>query len=118
MIQREAGSAEEMPMIAGIIWRRLELGMPLGIDATTRYELDNWSSPILWEDLQRMTPYNTRRSPGLPPTGISNPGIQALHAALHPQSSSYLYYLHDPAGTIHYAETYSEHQNHIERYLR
>jgi len=118
MIQREAGSREEMPLIAGIIWQRLEKGMPLGIDATTRYETGDWKNPIRWEDLQRVTPYNTRRNTGLPPTGISNPGEEALLAALRPEDSPYLYYLHDKEGQIHFAESYQEHREHIERYLR
>ncbi len=118
MVQREAGSAEEMPVIAGIIWRRLEMGMPLGIDATTRYELDDWENPLYREDLERLTPYNTRRGRGLPPTGISQPGQKALDAALHPATSDYLYYLHDRTGQIHYSRSYEAHLELVQRYLR
>ncbi len=118
MIQREAGSIAEMPVIAGIIWRRLDLGMPLGIDATTRYELDDWHNPLRREDLERRTPFNTRRNIGLPPTGISNPGYDALMAALRPEHTPYLYYLHDRSGRIHYGRTYQEHLDNIEKYLR
>lgn len=118
MIQREAGSMDEMPIIAGIIWKRLELGMPLGIDATTRYELDDWQNPLRREDLERMTPYNTRRRIGLPPTGISNPGKNALLAALRPSESPYLYYLHDRTGRIHYGITYQDHLKNIEEHLK
>ncbi len=118
MIQREAGSIEEMPIIADIIWKRLELGMPLGIDATTRYELNDWQNALMREDLERATPYNTRRNIGLPPTGISNPGVHALLAALRPEDSPYLYFLHDRNGKIHYGRTYQEHQQNIEQHLR
>lgn len=118
MIQREAGSIEEMPIIADIIWKRLELGIPLGIDAATRYELNDWQNPLMREDFERATPYNTRRNIGLPPTAISNPGIPALLAALRPASSPYLYFLHDRNGKIHYGRTYQEHQKNIKQHLR
>lgn len=118
MVQREAGSIWEMPFIAGIIWKRLELGMPLGIDATTRYELNDWQNPLRREDLERMTPFNTRRNVGLPPTAISSPGIDALLASLRPQESPYLYYLHDREGGIHFSATYTEHLEKIEQHLR
>jgi UPF0755 protein len=118
MVQRETNAVEEMPLIAGIIWKRLDEGIPLGIDATTRYELDDWSSPIPREALESLTPYNTRRKRGLPPTGISNPGFDALQAAVYPQSSPYYYYLHDLTGTIHFAVTYEEHLVNVREYLR
>jgi len=118
MIQRETANSEEMPYIAGIIWKRLDEGIPLGIDATTRYELDDWSSPIPKEALETPTPYNTRRKRGLPPTGISNPGFDALQAAAYPRESPYYYYLHDRTGTIHFAVSYAEHLENVNTYLR
>ncbi len=118
MIQRETANTDEMAMIAGIIWNRLDAGMPLGIDATTRYETDNWDRPITMDELQADTPYNTRKHIGLPPTGISNPGLDAIHAAVYPEKTRYYYYLHDRSGNIHPAETYAEHLTNIERYLR
>jgi uncharacterized YceG family protein len=118
MIQREAGSSGEMPLIAGIIWKRLDEGIPLGIDATTRYELNDWTNPISKEVLENPTPYNTRRKRGLPPTGISNPGFDALQAAAYPEKSPYYYYLHDRTAQIHFAITYAEHLENVQSYLR
>ena len=118
MIQRETANPGEMPMIAGIIWKRLDEGIPLGIDATTRYEIDDWSNPLTKEVLNTVTPYNTRRKRGLPPTAIANPGFDALQAAAFPRLSPYYFYLHDPDAQIHYAETYDEHLKNVERYLR
>ncbi len=118
MIQREAGSPEEMPLIAGIIWKRLDEGIPLGIDATTRYELNDWTNPISKEALENPTPYNTRRKRGLPPTGISSPGFDALQAAAYPKKSPYYYYLHDRTAQIHFAVTYDEHLENVQTYLR
>ena len=117
MIQRETANEKEMPLIAGIMWKRLEEGIPLGIDATTRYELGDWSDPLKKEDLEALTPYNTRRRKGLPPTGISNPGFEALYAAAHPESSPYYYYLHDAQAGIHFAVTYEEHLTNVRTYL-
>ncbi|MCK5154874.1 MAG: endolytic transglycosylase MltG [Spirochaetales bacterium] len=118
MIQRETGETEEMPIIAGIIWKRLDEGIPLGIDATTRYELNDWSNPLSKDVLENPTPYNTRRRRGLPPTGISNPGFDALQAAAYPENSPYYYYLHDGSAQIHFAITYNEHLENVQTHLR
>lgn len=117
MIQRETANTEEMDEISGIIWKRLDEGIPLGIDATTRYELRDWSTPLTRENLNAVTPYNTRRKKGLPPTAIANPGLEALDAAAFPTVTPYYYYLHDAHGVIHFAETYKEHLANVEQYL-
>ena len=118
MIQRETASIGQMPLISGIIYNRLDCGMPLGIDATTRYETDNWTRPITAAELAADTPYNTRTKSGLPPTGIANAGIEAIEAALFPDDTPYFYYLHDAEGRIHPAVTYGEHLENVEKYLR
>ncbi|MGM0432520.1 MAG: endolytic transglycosylase MltG [Spirochaetota bacterium] len=117
MIQRETTSTSQMPLISGVIWNRLREGMPLGIDATTRYETRNWSGPITAQQLRSDTPFNTRRRPGLPPTGIGSPGIAAIASAVYPPEISSYYYLHDASGTIHLADDYEEHLENIETYL-
>ena len=116
MIQRETNNTEEMPQIAGIIYNRLALDMPLGIDATTRYELNDWKNPLEEADLEAQTPYNTRRKTGLPPTGIGSPGKTALEAAIYPAQHDWYYYLHGTDSQIHYARTYEEHKENIKRY--
>lgn len=118
MIEREANSADEMPLISGVIWKRLDEGIALGIDATTRYELGNWTTPLTTADLEAQTPYNTRRKLGLPPTAISNPGFEALKAAATPQESEYYYYLHDRTGQVHFSRTLQEHNEKKNMYLR
>lgn len=116
MIQRETNAVEQMPMIADIIYKRLNSGMALGIDATTRYELDDWTNPLTPDVLNEQTPYNTRRKVGLPPSGIGSPGADAIRAAIYPQANSWYYYLHDAQGEIHYGETYDDHLKNIEVY--
>jgi uncharacterized YceG family protein len=98
MIEREAAVAKDRPLIASVIYNRLKQGIPLGIDATTRYELDNWQRPLLMSELQRDTPYNTRLHQGLPPTPIGNPGLASIQAAAHPARTSFLYFVVKPCG--------------------
>jgi peptidoglycan lytic transglycosylase G len=96
MVEREAQVAKERPLIAAVIYNRLKDGMPLGIDATTRYELGQWSRPLRVSELQKDTPYNTRTRRGLPPTPIGNPGLASIKAAANPSSVGYLYYVVKP----------------------
>jgi UPF0755 protein len=117
MIQAETQNPDEMPLIAGIIYNRLEQGIPLGIDATTRYEIGDWEHPISQTVFEQKSPYNTRRVKGLPPSGISCPGLAALTAAAHPQKTDALFYLHGKDGAIHTAVDYQAHQRNMETYL-
>ncbi len=119
MIEREAfGDSEaEKAMIADIIWRRLAEGIPLGIDATTRYELNDWKRPLYNEDFAKNSPYNTRKKRGLPPTAISNPGIDSLKAAIFPRKNNYYYYLHGIDGKIHFGKTLEEHNRNKYNFL-
>jgi UPF0755 protein len=110
MMSAETKNAEEYPVISSIIHNRLSSGMPLGIDATTRYETGNWTEPLSSQVLDKKTPYNTRRKTGLPPTGICCPSEESLRAAVLPDQTDYLYYRHDSSGQIHYSLTYEEHQ--------
>lgn len=117
MIEREAYTDFEMPEVSDVIWKRFDEGMYLGIDATTRYEKNNWKSPLYAEDFEKKTPYNTRKRLGLPPTAISNPGIAAIRAAVYPKETPYWYYLHDSSGQIHFAEDLDGHNNNKRMYL-
>jgi uncharacterized YceG family protein len=101
LIENEAQLAKDRPLIAAVIYNRLKQGIPLQIDATTRYETGNYGAnarPIRQSELDAKTPYNTRNQTGLPPTPISNPGLAALKAAAHPAKVPYLYYVVKPCG--------------------
>ena len=117
LIEREAHGDDDRATIAGILYKRLSLGMPLQVDATVAYANGKEESLLQKSDFSTDSPYNTYTYKGLPPGPISNPGIEALTAALNPTVTPYLYYLHDKHGTIHYAKTYSEHLANIKRYL-
>ncbi len=117
MIEREANLKSEMPQIADVIWKRLEEGIALGIDATTRYELNEWKRPLYTEDFENSSPYNTRRNRGLPPTAISNFSTDSFKAALRPEKNDFYYYLHDNKGTIHFAKDLVGHNKNKRMYL-
>ena len=119
MIEREAfgSNLAEKELIADVIWKRLAEGIHLGIDATTRYELNEWKRPLYTQDFAKNSPYNTRRTIGLPPTAISNPGIDSLKAAISPRKNKYYYYLHDMNGKIYFGETLEDHNRNKYNYL-
>ncbi|MDN5334839.1 MAG: hypothetical protein PWP59_2101 [Sphaerochaeta sp.] len=116
MIQAETQDITQMEGISSVIHNRLAHDEPLGIDATTRYELGDWENPIPTEALETKSPYNTRRKVGLPPSGICCPGVDALRSAFFPKDTPYFYYLHGYDKAIHYAETYEEHKENITQY--
>ncbi len=123
LVQREAAGASDMPLVSGIIWNRLLANMPLDIDATVQYAHDTattgWWVPLKASSIRQLdSPYNTYLHAGLPPTPISNPGIAAIKAALFPEKTACLYYLHDPSGQIHCSATYAGQQQNIQKYLK
>ncbi len=112
IIEREAKFAKDRPLVASVLINRLNAGMALGVDATIQYalgyqpDLKTWWKPNLTkEDLGINSPYNSYINPGLPPTPISNPGIYALEAALHPANTDYFYYISDKYGNLHFSKT-------------
>jgi UPF0755 protein len=139
IIQREAAGSEDMPLIAGILWNRLNQKIKLEVDATIQYVRDSkvhygkapdlyqdksytaegsWWTPIQVEDKKIDSPFNAYLYKGLPPRPIANPGLEAIKAVLHSEETDCLYYLHDNTRTIHCAKTLAEHEANIEKYLR
>ncbi len=110
MVEREAETERDRPLVAAVIYNRLRLGMELGIDATIRYALHDYSEPLTEAQLHSPSPYNTRLHRGLPPTPISNPGMASIEAAAHPAGTSYLYYVAaaDGCGDLVFSDSYSE----------
>lgn len=122
LIQREAGGHHDMPIIAGVMWNRLNIGMRLQIDATTQYgkgysPYQGWWQTVYVSDYSLNSPYNTYVIDGLPPHPISNPSLEAIIAVLRPQKTEYFYYLHDYQARIHGAKTYEEHLQNIQAHL-
>jgi UPF0755 protein len=123
LIEREARHAEDRPIVASVIYNRLNEGMKLDIDATLQYILGFqkdqkrwWKEGLTNQDKQLNSPFNTYKVAGLPPGPISNPGIASLKAALNPSSSPFFYYITDASGINRYAKTLEEHEANIEKY--
>ncbi len=119
IIEREAGNDPvEQAMVSGILWKRIDEGMLLQVDAPFVYAIGKGSAELRLSDLRLDGPYNTYTRTGLTPTPIGNPGLSALRAAANPTDSEYYFYLHDSEGGIHYGVTHSDHVNNKNRYLR
>ena len=122
LIAREAAGKQDMHLISGIIWNRLNMGMPLQIDATMQYTLGKntqgkWWGAIVIDEKQNDSLYNSYMYKGLPPTPICSPNIDYIEAALNPEETECIFYLHDSHQQIHCAKTYEEHLQNIEMYL-
>ena len=96
MIEREIQVPKERKLAAAVIYNRLKAGTPLGIDATIRFEDQNYDEQLLESRLNTDTPYNTRMHPGLPPTPIGNPGLASIEAAANPAKSDVFYFVVKP----------------------
>ncbi len=118
LVEREEPDPSKRPLVAGIIWKRLDKGWNLGVDATSRYTLADWNdrASFLRKLKDPADPYNTRLRRGLPPTAIGNPSLSALTAAVQPTASEYWYYLHDRNKQVHFARNGREHEANRRRY--
>jgi UPF0755 protein len=108
MVDKEVAVASERPLVAAVIYNRLSRGMPLGIDATTRFQFHNYTDEITQSQLESPSPYNTRTHVGLPPTPIGNPGLAAIQAAARPARVDYLFYVVNGDGSGGHCFTASE----------
>lgn len=124
LVEREAREYEEMRGVAGVLWHRIEIGMPLQVDATMQYAKgydsvqQSWWAPPRAVDKSIDSPFNTYQINGLPPRPIANPSLNAIKATLDPIPTKNLFYIHDRSGRIHYAETLEGHNANVNRYLR
>lgn len=111
IVEREVVLDEERPLVAGVIYNRLEQNRELEIDATVQYALGEQRDILTFDDLEIDHPYNTYENNGLPPGPISNPGLPSIRAALYPKDTTYLFYVTKKDGTKGhlFAETYEEH---------
>ncbi|MGM0629294.1 MAG: endolytic transglycosylase MltG [Patescibacteria group bacterium] len=118
ILEKEANTVESKRKIADILWRRLEDGMPLQVDASFSYVNNKNTYQLTLEDLKIDNPYNTYKNTGLPPTPIANPGMNAIIAAVDPIDNPYWYFLSDLSGNMYYGRDFDEHQYNRENYLR
>ncbi|HLG25410.1 MAG TPA: endolytic transglycosylase MltG [Candidatus Gracilibacteria bacterium] len=117
IVEMEVRTTDDRPIVAGILWKRLDSGWMIGADATLLYLKEDRS--IDYQDLQEESPYNTRKNAGLPPGPIGNPGIKAILATLTPEESPYFFYLTTlDTGEVIYAVTNEEHNANKVKYLQ
>ena len=119
IIEKETGFNDERELVASVFINRLNIGMRLQSDPTVIYGLgEEFNGNLTKEHLQRDTPYNTYTRAGLPPTPIAITSTAAIHAALHPHDTDYLYFVADGSGGHYFSKTLREHNNAVNRYQR
>ena len=118
LVEREAQLAKERPIVASVIYNRMREGIPLGIDATVRFITGDWDRPLRQSELASRSPYNTRRTQGLPPGPIGSPGLASIKAAARPKSTKFLFYVVKPGscGEHKFSATDAEFQRDVARY--
>ena len=123
ILEKEERNNENKATVAGIFLKRLEIWMKIDADITLCYGLKtsytSCTPAVIGRNVRDSNNiYNTRQVRGLPPTAISNPTRESINAVLNPQSSNYLYYLHDMQGNIHYGSSLEEHNQNKQMYLK
>ena len=117
IIEKETAVASERAAIAGVFVRRLQKGMKLQTDPTVIYAMgENYNGNIRRKDLKTDSPYNTYVVAGLPPTPIALPGVEAIHAALHPEQGETLYFVAKGDGSHYFSKTLKEHNRAVAKY--
>ncbi len=109
IIEKEAATDEERPLISAVYHNRLRKKIPLQADPTAVYGIKSAGERITSDDLKRKTPYNTYKIQGLPPGPISSPGLKSIVAALYPANVRYIYFVSNNDGTHHFSTTAEEH---------
>ncbi|GAB4216871.1 MAG: endolytic transglycosylase MltG [Synechococcales cyanobacterium] len=113
IVEKEAVLASERTLIAGVFWKRLALGIPLGADPTVEYALNIRQTPerrLTFADIRTPSPYNTYLNVGLPPGAIASPGLASLQATLTPSDTEYLYFVARYDGSHVFSKTLAEHE--------
>lgn len=119
LVEEEARVDEERPIIAAVMYNRLDIGMPLQMDSTLQFALGKYGERMLNVDKEVDSPYNTYRNPGLPPGPISSPGAASIRAAMAPADVDYLYFVSNADGMTHtFSTTMDEHERAVARYRR
>jgi len=118
LIEKEVISYEDKQIVSGILWKRIEAKMPLQVDASIMYVLNEKKQSISIEDTKIDSPYNTYKYRGLPKGPICNPGIESIKAAIYPIKTNYWYYLSKPTKETVFSKTLEEHNINKNKYLK
>lgn len=118
-IEREGTSDEDRQLISGVFYNRIAEGMPMQTDPSVAYALGEHRERTTYEDLEIDSPYNTYMYAGIGPGPINSPSEAAIYASVYPEETDYLYFLADlETGNIYYSETYEQHLEYQNEYLR
>ncbi len=127
LVEREAKNDKDRAIVAGILFKRWQAAWPLQVDASVQYAKAsltsrtsgdyNWWPVISRQDLEINSPFNTYKEVSLPPSPICNPSLSSLKAVVNYSQSPFWFYISDPSGKMHFAETLKDHNNNIEKYL-
>lgn len=118
IVEKEAKNAKQRKRISSVFYNRLQADMKLQTDPTVLYAIGKHKKKVLYKDLEIESPYNTYQNKGIPVGPISNFSENSLQAAIDPEKTDYLYFLHDEDGNIHYAETHDEHIKLKQEYIK
>ncbi len=118
LIERECRDDAERPLVASVIYNRLEQDMNLEIDAAIQYILGDPKVGLTYADLEIDSPYNVYKNKGLPPGPIASPGLASIKAAIYPEETKYLYYVLKSQSSVthNFAETYKQFLKYKEEY--
>jgi len=119
MLESEVKDKEDKRKVADILWRRLKKDWPLQMDSTVHYIAGKTDTKFTTDEQRgSLNSFNTYKYPGLPPGPISNPSLDSIKAAINPIENDYFYFLTDSNSKVHYAETLSEHNRNVQKYIR
>jgi len=113
IVEREAKVPGERPLIAGVFYNRLRLGMPLQSDPTAEYSFDGTVGAAAAQAVRTPSPFNTYEIAGLPPGPIASPGLRSIEAALYPAPSNFLYFVARDDGTHVFSKSFNDHKRAI-----
>jgi len=119
IVEKEVRTSRDMKIVSGVFWDRIKNGQALESDATLSYFFGNKKPRHSLKEININSPYNSYKYRGLPPTPISNPGLNAIKAAIYPKYTDYNYFLSKPGtGETVFSKTYSEHLRNKAKYLK
>lgn len=115
IIEKEVRTLEDKKIVSGILWKRLEVGMPLQVDSSINYITGKNDPGATIKDTKIDSLYNTYKYQGLPFGPISNPGMDSILAAIYPKETNYWYYLTNSNGKTIFSKTFAEHSRAVHR---
>ncbi len=117
LVEKETGVPEERPLIAGVFFNRMRIGMKLQTDPTIIYGLPNYDGNIRKRDITHPHRWNTYVIDGLPPTPIAGAGLEAIEGVLHPTDTKALYFVAKGGGAHYFSDTLAEHNRAVRKYI-